>query len=101
MQADAQNRWSPLLASVLGAFSGVTLCWIAWGLMTPGDFFANGAIVLLGITLIGAAALGGYLASRIRSRALRVVLLALSSLCVAFWIVAKSGWWASPPPSMP
>jgi hypothetical protein len=89
-----------LLLAALGAFTVATFCWIAIGLVTPGDFFANGSRLIV-IPLVLAAAVGGYVAWRTRSRALRIALIVVSAMCAYFWIAVPSGWWASPPPGTP
>jgi hypothetical protein len=81
----------------MGAFVGLTSAWIAWALATPGDFFASGSSWLL-ITLVAAAIGGARVTSRIRSSVGVVGLAAITLCCVAFWIAAPDGWWASEPP---
>lgn len=81
---------------LLGAFVGGTTTWIFWGLLTPGDFFANGSSFVfpsLGVgSLLGA--FSGWTAHPRRRIAFGVATL----LCVAFWTLAPDGWWAKPLP---
>jgi hypothetical protein len=88
--------WKALFAAG-GALLGGTLCWIAWGLSTGGDFFAQGR-VLAPASVIAAAVAGAYAGSKARRRSLRGALLVGDLLCVLFWTAVPNGWWATPPP---
>jgi hypothetical protein len=93
---DRIARWQRPLLAAAGAFSAVTLCWIMWGLLTPGDFFANDNPLVF-VSLPVALVVGAWLAHKARRRT-RYVVFALSLTCAAFWIFVPSGWWASAPP---
>lgn len=90
-------RRNALLMAAVGAFDAVTLCWIVWGLLTPGDFFAHGNPFVL-VTLPAALIAGAWLGSKARTRARRISLSAVGILCAVFWLFAPNGWWASGPP---
>ena len=86
-----------VLFALLGAFVGGTVCWIAWGVLTPGDLFANGS-PMLWVTLVAAVAVLGFAGLKARSKAGRIVLVVLTLACGLFWIAARDGWWAKAPP---
>ncbi|HET9957989.1 MAG TPA: hypothetical protein VFQ61_26005 [Polyangiaceae bacterium] len=89
----ALRLWCGLLAG----FAAGTLAWITVGLLTPGDFFANGNVAVAlapGAFAVGAAWMG----YRRAKRGLAGWLLALAGVAALFWIFAPNGWWASPPP---
>lgn len=81
----------------LGAFALATPTWIAWGIFTPGDFFANGS-PLVTVTLLAAGMGGTLLGWTAVSRWSRGALLVLAALSLAFWALAPNGWWARRPP---
>jgi hypothetical protein len=84
-------------AALGGALVAGTICWIAFGVMTPGDFFANGFPYVNEVA--GLAALAGALvAIRIRSRAPTIILGLMVIACLLFWGRARDGWWAKRPP---
>ena len=83
--------------ALTGAFVGVTLAWILFGLFTPGDFFAGGRVIV-GPVVLGAGGLGSWLGARAGSTAPRVTIVVLALLCILFWVAAPDGWWASRPP---
>jgi len=86
-----------VLFALLGAFVGGTSCWIVWGVLTPGDLFANGS-PLLWVTLVAAVAVLGFAGLKARSKVGRGVLVVLALACGLFWIAARDGWWAKAPP---
>ena len=86
-----------LLLLRTGAVTGATLGWVAWGVMTPGDAFGAGGL-LVGGTVLALGLLGGYVAFKGRSRGVRIGTIATSGLCAMFWLAAPEGWWAKPPP---
>jgi hypothetical protein len=92
------HRWAPLAsAAVGGAFCSGTLCWIVWGVLTPGDYFANGN-AFVNPSLVLAAVAGAWFGFKARTQ-LRIGTLAiLGVLCVVFWIATPTGWWAKPLP---
>jgi hypothetical protein len=58
---DIQRASQRLLNSALAAFCSFTLVWIAWGIATPGDYFANGGDSLypsLGLASVGGMIIG-------------------------------------------
>jgi hypothetical protein len=67
------------------------------GVLTPGDYFANGnAFVNPSLVLAGVA--GAWLGCKARIQ-LRIGPLAiLGLLCVVLWIATPTGWWAKPLP---
>jgi hypothetical protein len=83
--------------ALTGGFTGATLGWIVWGIMTPGDAFANGSS-FVEATVLALGALGGYAAFKARSRWARISTALVSVLCAAFWVAVPDGWWAKPPP---
>ena len=90
-----QKVW-PLLFAATAAFALATGCWAVWGLMTPGDFFANGN-PLVYPTLVVAVGCGTWLGFNARSLWQRslIVLAAAAALC--FHVFIPDGWWATPP----
>lgn len=85
-----------VLYALMGAFTGMTACWIVWGLVTPGDFFANGN-PLAWVTVLGVGAGGAYAAFMARSRSLRIALAVATMTCTVFWLAVPNGWWARAP----
>ena len=90
-----------LMAAVfgpLGVISGVTFCWILWGVLTPGDSFGGGAVPFLVGTLAVAGSTGAYAAAKSSSRLARAFWVAATIMSALYWLAAPSGWWATPPP---
>jgi hypothetical protein len=81
----------------MGACTGATLGWIGWGVVTPGDIFANGN-PFVDLTLLALGVLGGYAAFKGRSRGARIAVAGATLPCAAFWGAVPDGWWAHPPP---
>jgi hypothetical protein len=87
-----QKTGSRLLGSLLGSFCLLTVTWIIWGILTPGDFFGNGSWFVeptLGI----AAIVGAIVGFRISGRP-RIVMFVTAALSVCFWLFIRDGWWA-------
>ena len=80
----------------LGSGSAFTMTWVVWGVCTPGDYFANGSLLLIP-SLVCAAILGAWLAYARAGAPLRVTVAGLALLSAAFWLFAPGGWWASGP----
>jgi hypothetical protein len=89
-----------LLFALMGAFAGATLGWVAWGILTPGDFFANGS-PFVGVTVLALAGIGGYAVFARSSRGARITAATCTVACATFWLAAPDGWWANPPPPSP
>lgn len=72
---------------------GITLVWIGWGVMTPGDYFADGNPLVYPTLVVGAAA--GFIFGRrkVRPGAVLVLIVLAAAACV-FWILVPDGWWA-------
>lgn len=81
--------------AVLAAFSLFTATWVAWGLATQGDLFANGNY-LSDPSLFVAIGLG-YVLGRFSPWRIRALTLTLSALSLCFWLFVPSGWWAHGP----
>lgn len=77
--------------------NGWSIYWVFWGLLSHGDYFAQGRTFAL-VTLIGAALAGAVVGYKMRRTVPRVVLGALGVASVVFWLAAPRGWWAVPPP---
>ena len=89
------------LFAIAGAFIVFSAVWVAWGILTPGDYFANGsrwALWELRISPLAGANIG-YLGSKYRMG--RYVLLALMVAVIVFFISAPNGWWLKGLPSPP
>jgi hypothetical protein len=86
-----------VLMVALAAFCLGTICWIAWGLETPGDYFANGS-VMVDPTLIAAVLAGLFVGWKARMRVV-ISCATIASLC--FWLFVRDGWWAHAPPFGP
>ena len=89
-----------VLAMLTGAFVGATICWIFWGLVTPGDYFANGS-PLVWPTIAAAGIAGAYAATRLRSRAFQITLATAACASLLFWLAVPDAWWATSPPKRP
>jgi hypothetical protein len=85
------------LFAALGAFTAATVGWIGWGIITPGDTFANGN-PWVDVTVLALGALGGYAAFKRGSRRVRIAAAVASTLSAIFWVAVPNGWWAHPPP---
>lgn len=88
--------WRVVFAG-LWAFALGTGCWTAWGLATPGDFFANGSPLVYPTVLV-AVGLGAWVGFRFLSVWVRglILMAAVGALC--FHVFVPDGWWATPPP---
>lgn len=82
---------------LLGAYCLCTACWIIWGILTPGDYFANGSLLFMP-SLVVAGAAGFTCGFRIRRRTARLVVVPLVLASTLFWTCVPEGWWAKPPP---
>jgi hypothetical protein len=82
-----------LTAFALGA-CGFTLAWVAWGLVTPGDYFANGSGLFEPTVLV--AIVGGLIAGFKLPARWRIAAVLLTVLCVCFWLFVPSDWWVKP-----
>jgi hypothetical protein len=91
----AEPNASKVARVAAGAFIGGTISWIAMGLLVGGDSWVNP--LSAGVVLVAAAA-GGTVASRLRSRAGAIALAVAVVGCAAFWLAAPRGWWAVAPP---
>jgi hypothetical protein len=91
------------LFSLMGAFAGATLCWIGWGIMTPGDCLGCGAMggSLVNVTMLTFAVFGGFSAFKGRSGPARIAVTATTAICCVFWLAAPDGWWAKAPRQAP
>jgi VIT1/CCC1 family predicted Fe2+/Mn2+ transporter len=74
-----------------------TLAWIVWGVATPGDYFANGAVLSVGISVAFAGISGIVLGWRAKGHVARTAILALAIFSTAFWCLVRDGWWAKSP----
>jgi hypothetical protein len=83
---------------VVGALAAGTLCWIVFGLMTPGDHFANGYRHVK-LTAGLAAVAGALVAFRLRSRVLIAALVLAGIGSGVFWGAVPNRWWAKRPPT--
>ena len=75
-----------------------TLAWIVWGVTTPGDYFANGAVLSVGLSVVFAGIIGVILGWRAKGHIARTAILALAILSTAFWCLVRDSWWAKAPP---
>ena len=89
-------RWT---MSIVGAFALGTLCWVLWGLITPGDYFANGS-PMFPFSFVISVMIGLTLGYSVRSRAFRYFFVGLAVLALAFWLFVPEGWWAKGPPGL-
>lgn len=87
-----------LVTAVLNGFCLLTITEIVWGLLTPGDLFANGNSLVIPSEIVSLV-LGIYLGFRANGR-LRIWIFAVSVACVCYWIFVPEGWWAKAPPAM-
>jgi hypothetical protein len=85
-----------LLGSVLCAFCLCTVGWIVWGILTPGDYFANGSVMVKPSLLL--AGLIGLVVGFRASGRWRILTLVVSIASLCFWIFVPEGWWAKAPP---
>ena len=86
-----------MLFSALAALSLSTLAYVVWGLLTPGDYFGNGSVLVLPTI----AVLFGLVAGFHASSRLRRVLLVTAVLSLCFWAFVPDGWWVHPPSGHP
>ena len=86
-----------VLVSLSGTYALGTLCWVVCGLLTPGDYFANGSLVVLPSMAVAGAG-GAYWGAKSKGRTSKFIILMLALAATAFWGFAPDGWWARPPP---
>lgn len=91
------TKLSRFVFATLGLFVFSTINWLLWGLATPGDYFANGSSLLM-VSAFLVGAFGVYVGARIRSKRQRILMMVGTLACLLFWGLARSGWWAHPPP---
>ena len=87
-----------VVTAVLTGFCLFTVTEIIWGLLTPGDYFANGSPLVIPSEIVSLI-LGLYIGFRASGR-LRVGIFAVSFACVCYWTFVPEGWWAKAPPTM-
>ena len=90
-----QDMGIRLLSSLLCAFLLYTIAWVACGLLTPGDYFANGS-GFAEVSLMLAVVIGLIAGFRASPR-WRIVIFAGSIASLCFWIFVPDGWWAHGP----
>ena len=90
-------RATQVLLTLVGLLTAVTIYWVFWGLVSAGDFFAQGRTFAL-VTLIGAALAGAIVGYKMKGTMPRIVLGAFGVASVVFWLAAPRGWWALPSP---
>jgi hypothetical protein len=82
--------------------AGMVTCgfvaYAAWGIATPGDYFANGSS-LVDLSVIAAAAVGLLVGRAVTGR-LRIVVLAIGVASLSLWIALPAGWWVKSPPNI-
>ncbi len=88
-----RNTIERCVGAVVGAFVLATLAWILWAIGTPGDCMSG---EIFSFAIFGAA-LGTYVGWRSGLR-MRAVLAVAVPLCIAFWSLARDGWWSKAPP---
>jgi uncharacterized membrane protein YfcA len=88
-----------IINSISLTVSMVTICEISWGLYTPGDYFANGSI-LVTPSMIASAIFGSYAGYHLENKFASCALLCLLLISLYFWFFIPSGWWATEPPGM-
>lgn len=93
----AASRFGIGVNMLASALTACTVAWIAWGLATPGDYFANGN-PLSYVSVVLAGALGLFAGYRRRSPRYRGIVLAAALFALLFWLTAPDGWWAHGPP---
>ena len=89
----------PFLFGALTAFAFATGSWAVWGLMTPGDYFANGNSLVYPSICV-AIAIGAWIGYKARPAWLRALLLVAAFSALYFFVSVPDGWWASSPPVM-
>ncbi len=75
-------------------FGLVILCWVGWGLATPGDLFGNGSPWVMP-SLVASALAGFVLGCTQKAKGFRIAVVALA---VAAGVFAPHGWWGHGPP---
>jgi hypothetical protein len=91
-----EKPWPWLFGAML-AFALATGCWAFWGLITPGDFFANGS-PLLYPSLLAALVIGAWAGFNTHNLWLRALIVAVLLAAVCFHVFAPLGWWVKSPP---
>ena len=89
--------WIRAGLAILACASATTVAWIVVGLLTPGDYWANGSWFALPFLALAAGA-GAFLGAKVRRRAVRIVVIVAGTLSGLFWTTVPSGWWAKGPP---
>jgi hypothetical protein len=91
----AKRRVPGIVRSAAGTFTGGTASWIVMGLLVSGDSWVS---PLSAVVVLVAAAAGGILATRLRTRGAAIALGVAVIGCAVFWLAAPRGWWAVAPP---
>jgi hypothetical protein len=89
--ADSSRPIVRLTTAVLNGFCFFTIAEIVWGLLTPGDYFANGNPLLVP-TVIGFVIVGIYLGVRATGRGI-IWIFAITVACFCYWAFVPFGWW--------
>jgi hypothetical protein len=93
-----KNNFLKILFSLASSFVLATIIWILWGLITPGDYFGNGSVLII-VSLILSLIFGFVLGYSLYSNKILFIFVILFAIaCIIFWIFVPSGWWASGPP---
>jgi hypothetical protein len=88
-----------LFFALMGAFTGATLCWIGWGIMTADDYVARGRFIV-DATVVALGIGGACVAFNARSRSARIATTGAAIASATFWLAFPDSWLVrSPTPS--
>ncbi len=82
----------------LTGFVFATLCWMFWGMITPGRSIAH-SHAWRGISLLMSALAGSAFGCHQRTNLWRVCIALLALAALAFWLCVPQAWWTEPPPA--
>jgi hypothetical protein len=91
------RRTGDWLSAAAAALALSTACYVHWGLLTPGDSFANGSPFFLP-TFLAAFVIGGVVGYKSQAVGLRALVFVAAICAACFWLLVPDGWWVNPPP---
>ena len=96
-----QSRGNRVLFLAAAAFAAFTGAWAVVGLANSGDAFPQGLAVPMLPLLALSPVVVAWRLRRTDSKLGRLLVVAITLLAIAFWLLVPNGWWAVAPPAPP